>query len=245
VSDILESVGLVAIVAGIVGFGAATLVLAVSRDVLATGRAKAVKALLIAILAVQFAASGMMYLSEFDVTQELFPEAEPYLNAVEDNLETLFPLIALGIVFSAYTAEQFLGHVELAEVHHARRRALQQQHDLLMDVVDAAHSGVLFVDSAGRIAFANDAAKRSLDLVEHPETGSVLEPPWNVEDSPPDVGPLASLVHSEPFDGVPVRLHWRSGSVAELRANGRPRFDSRGRLGGVIVTFDQPVVIAR
>jgi PAS domain-containing protein len=238
VSDILESVGLVAIVAGIVGFGAATLVLAVSRDVLATGRAKAVKALLIAILAVQFAASGMMYLSEFDVTQELFPEAEPYLNAVEDNLETLFPLIALGIVFSAYTAQQF---EEIAR----SRRALQQQHDLLMDVVDAAHSGVLFVDSAGRIAFANDAAKRSLDLVEHPETGSVLEPPWNVEDSPPDVGPLASLVHSEPFDGVPVRLHWRSGSVAELRANGRPRFDSRGQLGGVIVTFDQPVVIAR
>jgi PAS domain-containing protein len=152
----------------------------------------------------------------------------------DDYLEALFPVLALGIVFAAYSARQY------ADVVRAQR-ALAQSHELMMDIVDGAPAGILFLSPSGATVFANDAAKEVLDLVEDEVTGVITSPGWVEQDvEPARPGELAGLVRSEPYDGMPVTVKWPNGWAVDLRASGRPLSDSTGELGGVVVTFEKP-----
>jgi PAS domain-containing protein len=154
-------------------------------------------------------------------------------NSVEDYLETLFPLVALGVAVCAigYEHEQAVART---------RKALSQSHDLMMDIVDGAPAGIMFLDTAGHISFANDAAKEILDLVEDDDSGAITGPGWvvqGVKGSGP--GDLTSLLSIEPYDNRPVSLEWPNGWFVSLRVSGRPLSDQRQRVGGIVVTIER------
>jgi PAS domain-containing protein len=151
----------------------------------------------------------------------------------EDYVETLETLIALGAVFAMYASQQYDDALRA-------QTALAQSHGLMMDIVDEAPAGILFLDDAGRIAFANATAKTVLDLSEDPDTGSITGPGW-VADGQDEAaaGALPALVAEEPYEHRSVTLRWPNGWFVKLRASGRPLSDSKERLGGVVVTFEQ------
>jgi PAS domain-containing protein len=153
--------------------------------------------------------------------------------SVEDYFETLFPLVALGVAFATYASEQYL---EVART----RKALSQSHDLMMDIVDGTPAGIMFLDTAGHIAFANDAAKELLDLTEDEASGAIASPDWVLRGSERSAaGDLSPLLSAKPFDNRPVTLEWPNGWFVDLRVSGRPFSDQRQRLGGIVVTFER------
>jgi PAS domain-containing protein len=152
---------------------------------------------------------------------------------VEDQVANLQAVLALGAVYGMFAAQQYEDAVRA-------QRALAHSHELMMDIVDQAPTGILFLDDAGRIAFANETAKKVLDLAEDPETGVTTSSGWAADG--PDAGPsgeLPALVAYEPYDGRPVSVQWPDGRIVRLRASGRPLADAKDRLGGIVVTFKQ------
>lgn len=79
------------------------------------------------------------------------------LDAYEDYAEILFVPLVAYILYSRSAAEQ-LARATLAE------RAIRSEHELLMRVVETTPAGILVADSAGTVTFANDEARRMLDL---------------------------------------------------------------------------------
>ena len=153
---------------------------------------------------------------------------------LEDNFEVIFPLFALGAVFAAYNAQQ------LADSNRARR-ALTQQHDLMMDIVDAAPAGIVVLGPGGTVTFANGAAKDVLALREDLDTGALAGPGWVADGSPgASAGDLRVLLATEQYEGRPLMLRWPDGRTVHLRASGRPMLDARGELGGIVVAFERP-----
>lgn len=147
-------------------------------------------------------------------------------------LETLWPVMAVGVVFSSYAAQQYSDIVRT-------RTALQQSHDLLMDIVDGAPAGIMFLDPAGRIAFANDAAKKTLDLVEEPGSGSFTGAGCTLRYAEgTELGELAILVSADPYDAERTTLECPNGRSIDLLVSGRPMWDATDKLGGVVVTFE-------
>lgn len=79
------------------------------------------------------------------------------LDEYEDYAEILFvPLVAYTL-YSRSTAEQ-LERATVAE------QAIRAEHDLLMRVVETTPAGILVIDGTGSVSFANDEARRMLDL---------------------------------------------------------------------------------
>jgi PAS domain-containing protein len=151
---------------------------------------------------------------------------------IEDYLETLFPLVALGVVFAIFASEQY------SDVARTRK-ALKQSHDLMMDIVDGAPAGIMFLDTAGHIAFANDAAKEVLDLLEDEGLASITGPGWVLKGvDGAEADNLSPLLSNEPFDGRPVTLEWPNGWAVNLRVSGRPLSDHQEKFGGIVVTFE-------
>jgi PAS domain-containing protein len=152
----------------------------------------------------------------------------------DDHLESLFPVLALGVVFAAYSAQQYADAVRA-------QRGLAQAHELMMDIVDGAPAGILFLGPTGATVFANDAAKHVLDLEEDDATGAITGPGW-VEEGLADARPgeLPSLVRDEPYEGMPVTVKWPNGWAVDLRVSGRPLSDATGDVGGVVVSFEKP-----
>jgi PAS domain-containing protein len=231
---VIEFVALPGVVIGLVGFVAAFVLVAVTRARPAIGMTVLVKSLILAVLAMLVISSALLFMSEADMEDVLGPASEPYVAALEDNIDTLFPLLVLGIAFAAFTAQQYEEVVRSTRAHG-------RTHDLMMDIVDSAPAGILFLGPQGQIMFANDTAREVLDLVESPGTGSIITPAWTVADHDDAVpGTLALLVHEKPFDGYPVTVRWPSGVEVRLRASGRPMHDARDELGGVVVSFERP-----
>jgi PAS domain-containing protein len=227
-------VALPAVVVGLVGFVGAFALLLLTPARPSIGMTRLVRGLILAVLAMLVVSSALLFMSEADMEDLLGPASEPYVAALEDNIDTLFPLLVLGIAFAALSAQQYDDVVRSTRAHG-------RTHDLMMDIVEAAPAGILFLSSNGRIRFANDAAKHVLDLVESPESATVITPGWVVEDAESaEPGALLPLVHDHSYDGLPVALRWPSGWRVELRASGRPLVDATGELGGVVVTFERP-----
>jgi PAS domain-containing protein len=160
-----------------------------------------------------------------------------FFESYDDYLESLFPVLALGVVFAAYSAQQFSDALRA-------QRALAQAHALMMDIVDGAPAGILFLGPTGLTVFANDAAKQVLDLEEDDATGAITGPGWvqeGVADARP--GELSSLVRDEPYDGMPVTVKWPNGWAVDLRMSGRPMSDATGDVGGVVVSFEKPKML--
>jgi PAS domain-containing protein len=223
----LDSMRIAGDLVGLVTFAAAFVVLAATPAKRSNERFQpAVKWLMLAALGVYVLVTASDVATQFGITSV----GEP----IEDYVESLFPLLVLGAAFAAFGAQQN------SDVSHAQT-ALGHANDLMLGIVDAAPAGIMFLSSNGRIRFANDAAKHVLDLVESPESATVITPGWIVEGlESAEPGALLNLVRAEPYDGLPIVLRWPSGWRVELRASGRPLVDATEELGGVVVTFERP-----
>jgi PAS domain-containing protein len=234
----LETFALAGVVVGIAGFAAAFgLLLATPAKREGGGREPVVRFLLLVVFLLYAAASVTLFLSEADMEDAFGAETAPVTAALEDNIETLLPLLAVGVLFASLAAQQY-GDLSRGQ------KALTRSHDLMLDIVDAVPAGIVFLDGSGQITFANDTAKQVLDLVDRPGGGTPLNAIWRIEGADGDAAPgwLGPLVRSGPYDGVPVTLAWPSGVAVDLRVSGRPLHDAREDLGGVVVTFDRPGV---
>jgi len=157
------------------------------------------------------------------------------LNWYEGYVEMLFPALALMAVYSAYAAQQ-LGDMA------SSRRALAHSHDLMMTIVDAAPAGIMLLDDAGNVTFANETARDVLDLAEDPDTGRDLSPGWTIHAADGGTAPgFSALVNEAHAERVPLLVEWPSGWRVELQVSTEPLRTDSGALGGTVATFEPPI----
>lgn len=158
------------------------------------------------------------------------------LDTYEDYLELMFvPLIA-------YTAHQAFMRSLINERSRAYW-ALTRQHELTLAVVDTVPCGVVIVDDAGRVTFANAAARRILLLSEDPATGGQRSAEWVAADESGEPEPGAAPGRLPAFasvsgTGVIQRVRWPDGEVTVLSVSSTSMLAQGGGPGGSIVAFE-------
>jgi len=156
------------------------------------------------------------------------------LEFLEDYTESLYPVLALFVVFIMFASQQYADAVR-------SQNALASTHALMMDVVDGVVAGILFLDDAGNIAFANAAAKEALDLVESPTDGRILTPDWaSIEIDGQRSNGLGALVGSRSYKGRSLTFVWDTGWRLPIYVSGRPLHDAGGGVGGFVLSFELP-----
>lgn len=155
------------------------------------------------------------------------------LDAAEDYLEILFP------AFFVYGGYALYARQRENELRSAQRVAVRSQ-EMMLGILDAAPAGIIVLDAAGRITFANETAKQTLDLTD--VDGVVHTPGWSVRvaESPaaPDFAGLITSPHGH--RGLPVVVEWPDGWRVELTVQTEQLGDEQGRLGGMVATFLPP-----
>lgn len=155
----------------------------------------------------------------------------------EDFLEVLFTPLFLYYVYLVYLRYQM-------ERHDSAERILRQEHELLMNVVDTTPAGILLLDSSGGITFANEGAKRILELAEDAGTGSFRPGAWTMR-YPADAlrlrdgqSAFGKIVAEGPHHLALVEVHWEDKHVTTLSLSSTPMQDRTGRVGGAVVAFE-------
>jgi PAS domain S-box-containing protein len=156
------------------------------------------------------------------------------LDVYEDFAEILFvPLVAYA-AYSMYMTRQI-------EEQRLAANAAKQQHEMLMSIVDTSPAGIMVVDDAGCVVFANESAKRVLELEEEAGTGAYRTPGWKVRD-PKGAGPASTsfeqFARGNTFDGVERVVEWPSGHKVILSMSATPMHDRSGNVGGSVVAFE-------
>jgi len=152
------------------------------------------------------------------------------LDAAEDYLEVLFPAL---IVYGGYAL-----HVRQREneLKSAQRAALRSQ-EMMLGILDAAPAGIIVLDDAGRITFANETAKEALDVSD--DEGIVSTPGWGVRicggPAAPDFAGLVTAEHGHL--GVQVTVEWPNGWLVDFTMRTEELRDEHGRFGGMVATF--------
>lgn len=129
-----------------------------------------------------------------------------------------------------------------------RRRAeqaLAKERDLVTRLVETSPSGILVVDAAGDIVFANAEAERILALERtSPSSRNFAPPTWELLN--PDGTPVPEqertfrqvLATGRPIRDVRHLLRWPSGWHVLLSINAAPLLDPTGKIEGVVATID-------
>lgn len=156
------------------------------------------------------------------------------LDPIEDYLEILFPILVLYGVYAVHVRGRE------RELMSAQRAALRSQ-DMLLGIMDSTPAGILLLDSSGRVSFANEAAKRVLDIAEDAE-GGFSDPGWTISVNGSPAGPtfaalLDTRVETEP---VAARVEWPSGWRVDLDIRTETLADAAGHRGGLVATFLPP-----
>lgn len=158
------------------------------------------------------------------------------LDTYEDYLELLF------VPLFAYTAHQ----AYMRSVVNERARAfwaLNRQHDLTLNVIDTVPCGVVIVDDAGRVTFANAVARRILALSEDAATGEQRPVDWIAADESGQPEPGAEPGRLTGFvaidgSGVVQRVLWPDGRITVLSVSSTSMLSQSGGPGGSIVAFE-------
>lgn len=210
---------------GLVAFSAALIValsLPVSEDTLIS---PAGKTCMVAALSVYSFGMFSNVLEHAGITSALDP--------IEDNAEVLFPVLVLYTLYATHVRQREL------ELRAAQRAALRAQ-EMVLGIIDAAPAGIVVLDGAGKVTFANETAKMVLDLSEG-EAGGFVHPDWSVVVGPgppaPDFRGLVACAGGHP---VPVSVVWPRGWRVELEIGTEPLVDATGATGGVVATFVPP-----
>jgi PAS domain-containing protein len=183
-----------------------------------------------------FAASVMCYLASTTASIlgrfDLFPSA---LDPVVTSVELLWvPLILFG-VYALYSNQQLNDSVT------ARHEVLRAS-EMLESVMDTTPAGVVVLDNAGAITFANPEARRLLDM-DQGRTVPVDPPQWSVcvgDDSDGSKGKrcdFRELLHPDPALNASVTVSWPNGWRRRLQVNTAPFVDDSGAVTGAVAAF--------
>lgn len=154
--------------------------------------------------------------------------------AATDAVELMWVPFVLFGVYSMYARQQLNDAL-------AAQATVEQTAAMLERIVDTTPAGIVVLDAAGRITFANDAARRSLELVEDEVIGSVRTPGWVLHASHAAASSsnddLRELVFAEQTEGVSFIVEWPEGRRRRFMANSAPVSAADGSLAGAIVAF--------
>jgi PAS domain-containing protein len=157
------------------------------------------------------------------------------VTTVVDAIEVLWiPFILFG-VYSMYARQQ------LNDAYTAQQSVLQTG-EMMESILETTPAGIVVLDPTGWITFANETARRLLDLEEVPDLGSLRTPGWIVTcgSAAPDQEPRADfqgLLSESEAEGVPVCVEWPNGWRRRFTANSAPVRAGDGTVTGAIVAF--------
>jgi PAS domain-containing protein len=183
-----------------------------------------------------FAASVMVYLTSTTTSIlghfGMFPDA---LSPVVTSIELLWvPLVLFG-VYAVYSNQQLNDSIA------ARHEVVRSSH-MLERVMDTAPAGVVVLDDAGGVTFANPEARRLLDMETAPGSDAGA-PVWSVcVGDDPDGSrdrrcDFSELLGPQPLLDVPVTVSWPNGWRRRLIVNTTPVSDDAGDVTGAVVAF--------
>jgi len=163
---------------------------------------------------------------------DLLPAAlDPVITSIE---VMMFPLVLFG-VYAVYSGQQLNDSI-------AARHEVVRASEMLESVMDTTPAGVVVLDSAGAITFANPEARRLLDMEDDVEPQTV-DPKWSVHvgDVPDDPdrrrNDFRELVNPERMLNLQVSVSWPNGWRRRLVVNTTPLENDLGALTGVVVAF--------
>lgn len=162
----------------------------------------------------------------------LFPSA---LDPVVTSIELLWvPLILFG-VYALYSNQQLNDSV-------AARHEVLRASEMLESVMDTTPAGVVVLDNAGAITFANPEARRLLDM-DDGRTVPPDPPAWSVcigDDSDGSKDrrcDFKELLRPEPTLNESVTVSWPNGWRRRLLVNTAPFTDDSGGVTGAVAAF--------
>ncbi len=133
------------------------------------------------------------------------------------------------------------------DVTDARRteHALAKERDLVARLVETSPSGILVVDSAGLILFANHEAERILDIRRSDIAPHRYDAPqWELFNPDGSLVPEAErafrcvLATGQPVHDIRHLLRWRSGRAVLLSINAAPLYTPGGEIEAVVSTLN-------
>ncbi len=162
----------------------------------------------------------------------LFPA---FLDPAITSIELLWvPFIVFG-VYALYAHQQLTDAV-------SAQHAVTKAGEMLESVMETAPAGIVVLNDAGAITFANGEARRLLDIADD-SPASLTSSEWAVKVTQDhDEGVQArhdfhQLVVSEPKHGTPVLVSWPNGWHRHLVVNAAPFEDASGAVGGAVAAF--------
>ena len=144
------------------------------------------------------------------------------------------PFIVFGI-YALYSHQQLTDAV-------SARHAVKRAGEMLESVMDTAPAGIVVLNDAGAITFANGEARRLLDIVDD-GAPSLMSPDWSVrltedhDHGVPARRDFKVLVATDPRHDARVLVSWPNGWHRHLSVNTAPFEDAAGRVGGAVAAF--------
>ena len=162
----------------------------------------------------------------------LFPD---YLDPAIVSIELLWvPFILFG-VYSLHSHQQLNDAI-------SSRHAVKKAGEMLESVMETAPAGIVVLNDAGRITFANGEARRLLDIVDDsPE--ALMSFDWDVRlgadaaTAAPSRHDFRQLVTREPLRDAQVLVSWPNGWHRHLAVNTAPFRNATGGVGGAVAAF--------
>ena len=134
----------------------------------------------------------------------------------------------LGANFNQMTTQLRAQRSELLDANHQSERRRR----LFDSVLGSVTSGVVGLDSDGRVTFVNRSAKRLLSVDEGSETAALAV-------AVPEFGPMFDKMRSEGREVVQEQINLvRGGQQESLLVRMSPRRTAEGALEGYVVAFD-------
>jgi PAS domain-containing protein len=157
---------------------------------------------------------------------------EPY----EDSIELMFMPLVLVAVYSLLVRQQL-------NDARATYEGLLHTGDMMIRAIESTPAGTVWIDTEGRIAFANPAARAMLDLDATRSDEETDPTDWIVRTGASTAGrssispDFSKLVTREPLVDVQVIVERPSGWRRRFSVNTAPTLSPAGRIEGVIASF--------
>jgi PAS domain-containing protein len=174
------------------------------------------------------------FISAFVSILNHFAPLPTAVNATMPLVELLWvPFILFG-VYALHSHQQLNDSIDA-------RRAVARASRMLESVMDTTPAGVIVLDGAGRITFANPEARRLLDI-DGEGVGLMPEGEWAVHAGDDVAGgdvrhDFRELLGPDPLQGAAVSVSWPNGWRRRLLVNTTPLTDDSGAVSGAVAAF--------
>lgn len=153
------------------------------------------------------------------------------------------------VVFSPVFGEDdsllcYLCAAEDITQRNAMEESLRREHDLTTRITETSPVGIVFVDRAGQITFANHKAEETLGLERSQITRLAYNAPeWQICDTdgkpfPEEELPFRLVIENgKPVFNVQHAIHWPDGRRRVILVNAAPLVDAQGNVDGMVGTI--------